>query len=485
MLSGVQLFDGVDDRLKRAERDALVAQDEAEALAARLSNARKVQADCVRALARMRAQEIRDNGETLGKLDFVEEQVRTALGERQPGVVAAEAKVAAARGALEQARAERDTMAATLRTMEQHTERALLAAETLAKADPEWQRLHAASQEAHRVATLAAQKATLARQDLEQKGKPYLADPLFAYLWRRGWGTDTYRASPIIRLLDRWVARVADYDTARRSFALLSELPAGLEGHAQRMQDAAEASNEHLRARLHDLAGLPPASEGDKARAALEQAENRLQAATTAYNEAELARAAANGEDEARFAQAAARLEAALGQRPLSELRAAAARTPTREDDSIVARLEAASQEAASTERALAQARAEAEAARQRLIQVQQVRQEMRNRGYARDGWEFRDGAIVGILINDMLRGSISSGGFWNRMDQARIPGAGRGDPWGGGGPFGGGWGGGFGGGFGGGLGGGFGGGGGGFGGGGGGGGGGFGGGGFRTGGGF
>ena len=56
---------------------------------------------------------------------------------------------------------------------------------------------------------LAAQKATLARQDLEQKGKPYLADPLFAYLWRRGWGTDTYRASPIIRLLDRWPARAA------------------------------------------------------------------------------------------------------------------------------------------------------------------------------------------------------------------------------------------------------------------------------------
>jgi hypothetical protein len=189
MLSGVELFDGVDQRLKRAERDALVAQDEAEALAARLNNARKAQADCVRTLARMRAQEIRDKGETLGRLDFVEEEVRAAVAERQPAVLAAEARVGEARAGMEQARADRDTMAATLRTMEQHTERALLAAETSAKADPEWQRLQAASLEAHRVATLAQQKATLARQDLEQKGKPYLADPLFAYLWRRGWGT--------------------------------------------------------------------------------------------------------------------------------------------------------------------------------------------------------------------------------------------------------------------------------------------------------
>jgi len=482
MLSGVELFDGVDQRLKRAERDALVAQDEAEALATRLSGARKVQAECVRALARLRAQEIRDKGETMGRLDFVEEQVRAALADRQPAVLAAEARVAEARAALEQARAERDTMAATLRTMEEHAAKALRGAETVAKADTTWQRLHAAALEADRVATLATQKATLARQDLEQKGKPYLADPLFAYLWKRGFGTATYRAGPVIRLLDRWVARVAEYETARRSFTLLSELPAGLEGHAQRMQDAAAAAKDRLRARLHDLAGLPPTSEGDRARAAQEQAETKLQAATTAYNEAELARAAASGEDEARFAKAAQRLETVLGQRPLSELRAAAVRTPTREDDMIVAKLEAASQDAAATERSLVQARAEAEAARQRLIQVQQLRQEMRGRGYGQDGWDFRDGAIVGILINDMLRGSISSGGFWDRMDQARVPGAGRGDPWGGNGPFGGGLGGGWGGGFGGGGGWSGGGGGGGFGGGDG---GGFGGGGFRSGGGF
>jgi len=438
MLSGLQLFDSVDERLRRAERDALAAQDEAEALGARLTQARHVQADCFRQLARLRAREIRDGGATLGRLDMAEEQVRQAVAQRSEASVAAEAKAAEARAALEQARAERDSMAGTLRAMEEHQQRALFGAETVAKADAEWQRLQAQALEAQRTAQLALQKAQLARQDLEQKGKPYLQDPLFAYLWKRGWGTSAYRQGSLSRALDGWVARVAGYDTARKSYALLSELPAGLEGHAQRMQEAAERANLALRERVHALAGLPPAAEGERAREALERAEAKVEQATQEFNAAEIARAAASSGEDARLAKAAERLAAALSQSSLAQLRDAAARTPTREDDEIVARLEAVSGDQAATERALAQARAEAEAARQRLIQVQHIRQEMRSRGYARDGWDFRDGAIIGILINDMLRGSISRGGFWDRMDQARVPGRGQG-PWGGSDPWGGG----------------------------------------------
>lgn len=440
MLSGLQLFDSVDEPLRQAERDALAAQDEAMALAARRDQARAIQAEAIRDLARIRAQELRDGGASLGRLDMAEEQVRQALGQRSAASLAAAADVGDRRDAVARAMAERDTLAGTLRALEADQASAMAAAESAARADPEWQRLEATANQARLTAQHAEQKAAYARNDLVAKGKPYMNDPLFAYLWRRGYGTSDYRQGPLSRALDGWVARVADYETARRSYALLAELPEGLTAHAARMSALAEQATAAMVARTRVLAGLPPAADAAAARAALDAAEAKLEAAGAALGEAEARRAALAVDEDALLAKAATRLEAALGQSSLTALREAAARTPTPEDDVIVARLEAAVNEQAAVERSLAQARAAADAARQRLVQVQEIRQEMRQRGYAQDGWNLRDGALIGILINDLLRGTLSRGGFWERMGQYRVPGGGTwgngpggNDPWGGG----------------------------------------------------
>ena len=66
-----------------------------------------------------------------------------------------------------------------------------------------------AAEEAERIAQHAEQKASFAARDFEEKGRPYRADPLFAYLWDRGWGTGRYRAFPLVRMIDGWVARLA------------------------------------------------------------------------------------------------------------------------------------------------------------------------------------------------------------------------------------------------------------------------------------
>jgi hypothetical protein len=72
----------------------------------------------------------------------------------------------------------------------------------------EWVRLRDAAAAAARIAGHAAQKAEFAQQYRDAKGRPYLADPLFRYLWERGYGTAGYRAGPVARLLDGFVARV-------------------------------------------------------------------------------------------------------------------------------------------------------------------------------------------------------------------------------------------------------------------------------------
>jgi len=432
MLSGFQLLDSVDDRLRRAEQEAQSAEAEASSLQQRRETVRTAQAEALRSLARLRAQALRDGGAALGQLDAAEEQVRALLQSRAEAATAAEAVLAERRAALEAAQAERDRRATALRDAEAAEHARLAAARRQAEADPDWQRLRTAAENAARIAQRAEEKAAFARDDLATKGKPYMDDPLFAYLWRRGFGTTTYRAGPLTRMLDGWVARIAGYEAARRNYALLESLPPGLTGHAARMREEAATTEAALATRLRALAGLAAGDALAPAREALDMAEAALEAAARRTEET---RAAQAGQADAALQEATARMEAALAAESLQSLRAAALRTPMREDDAVVARLESASAEAARLDEALERTRTQAAEARRRAQEVATIREEMRSRGFRRDHWEFNDGALVGVLIGDLLRGTLSRDSFWTQMERQRVR---QQDPWGtaGGGPW-------------------------------------------------
>ena len=59
----------------------------------------------------------------------------------------------------------------------------------------------ATSQAAH-----ATDKAQRAEADRAEKRQPYEADKLFSYLWVRRYRFPEYRALPLVRSLDAWVA---------------------------------------------------------------------------------------------------------------------------------------------------------------------------------------------------------------------------------------------------------------------------------------
>lgn len=424
MLSGFELLDTVDDRLRQAEQEAQAAEAEAEALERRREAVRTAQAEALRSLARLRARMLSDGGAALGRLEAAEQEVHALLEARRGAAAGAAAVLQERQAALAAAQEERDRRAEALRAAEAHQARAIAEAHRQAEGDAEFQRMRSAAEEAARIARHAEEKAALAAQDLASKGRPYMEDPLFAYLWRRGFGTAAYRADPFARMMDRWVARVAGYDTARKSYALLEELPASLAAHAARMREKAAAEEAALTARLRALAGLPVEDGLAAAREALDMAEAALHAAARA---AEEARAALAGRQDSALGEATARMEQALAAESLQSLRAAALRTPTREDDEIVARLDAAAAEAARLDPALARARETARQARAQQQALAQMREEMRQRGYRRDDWDFGQGALVGALIGEFLRGVLSRDGFWDRMERHRMP---RSGPW-------------------------------------------------------
>ncbi len=421
MVSGVAVLQEMDQRLADAQREASAAQTQADTLAARREGLRSEEAEALRELARLRVLELADGRTALDALDAAGAQVQASLRRRATELEAAQRAVLDARDALIAAEAKRDAESARQRAAQEAEAAALRAAEAKAAEDADYRRLATAAEDAERTAQLAEQKAGFAARDFEEKGRPYRADPLFSYLWDRGYGTARYRAFPLVAMIDGWVARLIEFEPARRSYQLLSDLPPNMTAHAQRMRAAADAAVRAMLDRRRAIAGLP-AGETRQPVDALEAAEDAVEAAQAAVTAAEAKRSAlASGEDA--DSQAAIRaLEAAIGARSLRTLREEAARTPTRDDDAIVARLEIAAAERTRIERDLADAQAQAEGARRRFIEMQALRHDMRTRGVERSEWGFASGALVGALLSEVLRGALSRDGFWDRMERQRMP---------------------------------------------------------------
>ncbi len=421
MVSGLAVVQEMDQRLADAQREASAAQTEADRLAAQRDGLRAEEAEALRDLARLRLLELADGRQALDALDAAGAQVRASLQRRAAELETAQRAVLDARDALVAAEARRDAESARRRAAEEAEAAALRAADAKAAEDAPFRALSTAAEDAERIAQLAEQKAGFAERDFEEKGRPYRADPLFAYLWDRGYGTARYRAFPLVRAIDDWVARLIGFEPARRSYQLLSDLPGHMRAHAQRMRAAADEAVRAMLDRRRAIAGLPQADNRPPVDA-LETAEDEVNAAQAALAAAEAKRSALAAGEDADSQSAIRALEAAIGARSLRTLREEAARTPTRDDDAIVARLEIAAAERARLERALTEAQAQAEGARRRFAEMQALRSDMRSRGVERSEWGFASGALVGALLSEVLRGALSRDGFWDRMERQRMP---------------------------------------------------------------
>ena len=200
--------------------------------------------------------------------------------------------------------------------------------------------LEEARERAGSVRERAEQKLELAKSDREDKGAPYDDDPLFSYLWDRQFRTPDYKAGPLTRFLDGWVARLCGYDKAHLNYARLVELPDRLAEHVERVEvleqetaDAlAKAEAEALEA--GGVNGLYIAAEAEREKLAeldtkIEQSEVAHLAKARAHQDALQARTGPAGE-------ARKVIEQELRKASFPDLRVLAAQTVSMSDDALV-----------------------------------------------------------------------------------------------------------------------------------------------------
>lgn len=394
-------------------------------------------ASLLQRLARLRLQFLH-TGEIEGDQGGSDAAVLTLIGERNR-----------AYGEAREAQAELDARAERVRqkvsevsdTLQQLTERigtAELAVQEELATDEGYQLQLDATRAAERVAEKAASKAAQSEAELAEKGAAYDGDPLFTYLWRRNYGTPAYRPgggplAPLYRWLDGKVARLIGYADARPNYARLKELPERLLEHATALKERADAAFEKLQ-QLEVAgreAGNVAALEDEVARAHSELQELKGQEGELeAQSQAALDRLGlfAKGEDP-QYAKAVQLLRSALTGSSLAALQDEALATPSPEDDVIVAELRQIKDERDRKAHAAAELKEGATARRERIRELERLRNDFMRAGMDAPTTSFPDRKVVSGGLDQYLTGLLTAEALWRLLNQQRVTTRGAADP--------------------------------------------------------
>jgi hypothetical protein len=361
-----------------------------------------------------------ERGTLLEALDEADHAVADILSERDAAAAKIDASIDAANANLGETEAERTDQQSVVSRASDELDRVEGEAQARLSADAQYQAQLDATEAADFVAEQAEDKAKSAQRDRVEKGRPYEADPLFSYLWAREYGTSAYSAWPLTRMLDGWVAKLCDYEPARRDYQLLTEIPTRLREHAERMRAEFDAQVEALRT----LETVAAEQAGVPARAAeLADEEQKLAALDADIERQEDALRSlvrdrvqfANGSD-SWYARCIDILKEAMRRQGFALLKERAARTHGLADDRLVAQLRALAGEIRRHEQDLADYGRVYERERLQVHEVQDVRRRFKRARFDDPRSEFLDAALFTLVLQRLLNGAVSLDDAWKAM---------------------------------------------------------------------
>src|SRR5262245_10182299 len=224
MWTGRQTLASIEDALSKLHGEQNQLDQALRSAVGETERLRSERSQSLRELARIKLDEMAA-GRLVGNLDAGERRAKQILDDYRLRIAAAVEQCNALQKEVTQAEAVRHAASAEVETALDVVEHDRAAAEASVKATQAWQDAKGARDRAEAIAAEAEKKAAASEAELGAKQKPYDEDPLFAYLWRRRFGTSQYTGGHIARMLDRMVAEFIAYDGARPNYAALIEIP--------------------------------------------------------------------------------------------------------------------------------------------------------------------------------------------------------------------------------------------------------------------
>lgn len=280
-----------------------------------------------------------------------------------------------------------------------------------------------ATEAAVATAEAAAEKARTSDLDRQEKGKAYEADPLFIYLWQRGFGTPEYSSRGLTRSLDGWVAGLIGYQDARANYAMLTGIPERMARHAEQCARIAAREQAKLaefsRNAMTDAAGADlvgtienHSEEIDRIDGELDNLDRQIETLSGALAEF------SSGED-ADFRKAEEHLSVSLQADDLKDLWRNALDTPSPEDEKIIQRIEELRDRIEQVAREIRQDRELQRDFGRRRAELADVIKRFRSKGYG--SWEstFNDDSLTTVLLGELVKGAITGADYWARAERS------------------------------------------------------------------
>ena len=457
MWTGRETLGSIEGAIGKIYREESQLDGALKSAVAETEQLRKERAEALRELARVKLDEMAA-GRLVNSLDAGERRAVQILDDYRLRIANTTERRDALFKEVASAQAARDAAAKLVEEALAAVESLRAEAEGKVQAVAAWQEAKAASDQTSAVASEAEKKAANAEAELGAKRKPYDEDPLFIYLWQRGFGTGRYQSGNFVRVMDRMVADFIGFANVRPNYAALIEIPLRLREHATAQRAAAAerlAALSAIERRAMVEAGIEPKERAlNEARHKLAAEDRTLEDKATLLRKTDEERTAlVSGGSNPAYQEALATIAAADAKDQIAALYLEARRTATPADDAIVRNIEAIDGQLGKTEGQLAELRRTAQDLAKRRVEIERVRDRFRGAGYDHPHGTFgndRDiadalgrtmaGTIAGQILWEVLQGGYSTRGPMGRPDFGYptspfpfpIPGSGRNGPSGG-----------------------------------------------------
>ena len=242
MLTGIQALGHIDDSLRSAKNEIHRIDNELAQLTALLTENRQQQSKTLSQIARIRLSSISD-GSLLDRLNSADQEAISILEQRKKDFDALEVSIRSETQLQDQLERERNKLLLEANKLSKALAKKEAKIQTNLSKDETYLIALQQAEKTDAIADEAERKAQDSAESLEEKGKPYQADDLFMYLWKRRYGTTEYKNyKPINRLLDGWVAKKIKYSNSRANYWNIQEIPKRLLQHAEAVRDESENS---------------------------------------------------------------------------------------------------------------------------------------------------------------------------------------------------------------------------------------------------
>lgn len=264
-----------------------------------------------------------------------------------------------------------------------------------------------------------------AQEDYVEKIKPYKGDPLFEYLWDRGYGTSAYKGASLFRVLDDWVARLCHYDVARRNYAMLCSIPEKLARHKGFLQDnidALEAEQEQREQEAFE-AGSAAKLQHDytQKRSELEDIDRRIVTLEDEHKKILQDEEALSTNSDEFYNSAIQTLKNIYKSKALHKLRRDASITATQDDDDVVQNLYHLDDEIDDVEDMIETYRKSLKQESINLNEMQNVRQTFKSKKYDDHRRTFGSQNMFGILLGQFITGILTNAHFWSAVGRLCV----------------------------------------------------------------